>query len=64
MWTEDGSQLVRLVGDIVERMGIFDDILSRLSSPNRERKEAERSGNKAWSRAVKEERKAVFAGFA
>ena len=55
---------MRLVGDIVERMGIFDDILSRLSSLNRERKEAERSGNKAWSRAVKEERKAVFAGFA
>ena len=42
---------------------MFDDFSSELRDINRERKEAERSGDKAWGRAVEAERKAVFAEF-
>ena len=40
---------------------MFDDFSSELRDLNRERKEAKRSGDKAWSRAVEAERTGVLA---
>ncbi len=65
---DDADRAIRRLGDGdydlgVQRLEMFDDFSSELRDLNRERKEAERSGDKAWSRAVEAERKAVFAGF-
>ena len=42
---------------------MFDNFSSKLRDLNKERKEAERSGDKAWSMAGEADRKAVFAEF-
>ena len=65
---DDADRAIRRLGDGdydlgIQRLEMFDDFSSELRDLNRERKEAERSGDKAWSRAVEAERKAVFAEF-
>lgn len=66
---DDADRAIRRLGDGdydlgIQRLDMFDVFSSKLRDLNRERKEAERSGDKAWSRAVEAERKGVFAGFA
>ena len=65
---DDADRAIRRLGDGdydlgIQRLEMFDDFSSELRDLNRERKEAERSGDKEWSRAVEAERKGVFAGF-
>ena len=65
---DDADRAIRRLGDGdydlgIQRLEMFDDFSSKLRDLNRERKEAERSGDKAWNRAVEAERKGVFAEF-
>lgn len=54
---DDADRAIRRLGDGdydqgIQRLEMFDDFSSELRDLNRERKEAERSGEKAWGRAV------------
>lgn len=65
---DDADRAIRCLGDGdydlgIRRMEMFDDFSSELRDLNRERKEAERSGDKAWSRTVEAERKGCLQDF-